>query len=91
MRPPQRTKGRDTVHQDKWRVARQARTLMQAHEALSALRPGEDASPTLWREYYQRSARIYAEIAEVDRGHHHEALYWAGREQHKAQSLSERQ
>jgi hypothetical protein len=45
----------------------------------------------MWREYYQRSERIYAEIAEVDRGDHHEALYWAGREQHKAQTLSERQ
>lgn len=68
-------------------MAHHARTLMQAHEALSTLRPSEDASPGLWLEYHQRSARIYAEVAEVDRGHHHEALYWANREQHKAETL----
>ncbi|SFB29121.1 hypothetical protein SAMN05216266_107291 [Amycolatopsis marina] len=77
-------KGGDTVNQDKWREARQARTLMQAHDALSALRPSEDAAPAVWRDYYLRSARVYAEIAEVDRGHHHEALYWADRERQKA-------
>ncbi|MFZ0877530.1 MAG: AMED_5909 family protein, partial [Pseudonocardiaceae bacterium] len=27
--------------------------------------------------YYQRSAGWYAEVAEIDRGHHHEALYMA--------------
>lgn len=60
-------------------------TLMQAHEALMKLRPSRDASPAVWRAYYQRSAAVYAEIAETDRGHHHEALYWASRERQKAE------
>ncbi|HEU5475821.1 MAG TPA: AMED_5909 family protein [Actinophytocola sp.] len=37
--------------------------------------------------YYQRSAAVYDRIAEVDRGHHHEALYWAGRERRKANAI----
>lgn len=72
------------MSQDGWQRARQARTLMQAHEALSALLPHRDESSTVWRTYYLRSAAVYAEIAEIDRGHHHEALYWADRERRKA-------
>ncbi|WP_307849686.1 AMED_5909 family protein [Qaidamihabitans albus] len=78
------------MNEDRWRLARQARTLMQAHEALTALRPGEADPVAAWREYYQRSSRVYAEIAEIDRGHHHEALYWAGRERRKAEALTQR-
>lgn len=77
----------EAVAQDGWQRAKEARTLMQAHEALSALIPPEDASTTVWRTFYQRSAEVYARIAEIDRGHHHEALYWAGREQRKAETL----
>jgi hypothetical protein len=36
----------------------------------------------------RRSAALYAEIAEIDRGHHHECLYWAEREQEKAKEIS---
>jgi len=64
------------------------RTLMQAHEALVRIRPSRDASLAAWQSYYGRSAALYAEIAETDRGHHHEALYWAAREQEKAQKIS---
>nr|WP_216217610.1 AMED_5909 family protein [Amycolatopsis aidingensis] len=63
---------------------------MQAHETVSALLPSQDASPAAWREFYRRSAAVYTMIAEVDRGHHHEALYWARREQRKAEELSDR-
>jgi hypothetical protein len=55
------------------------RTLMQAHAALVRIRPSQEASLEQWCAYYQRSARLYSEIAEIDRGHHHEALYWAER------------
>jgi hypothetical protein len=35
------------------------------------------------------SARVYAEVAEVDRGHHHEALnYWAVRERQSAEEIA---
>lgn len=75
---------------DRWQQARQARTLMQAHEALTALTPRNGAEAAVWRDYHLRSAAVYAEIADIDRGHHHEALYWAGRERRKAEALTQR-
>jgi hypothetical protein len=63
---------------------RQPRTLREAHEALVRVRPDREAPLEEWKAYYQRSAVLYAEIAEIDRGHHHEALYWAERELAKA-------
>ena|SRR5437660_7103260 len=63
------------------------KTLMQAHELLSRMRPGRAASRETWLRYYRRSAAVYAEVAEIDRGHHHEALYWANRERAKANDL----
>ena len=65
------------------------RTLMQAHMALVRIRPSRDAALEQWRSYYQRSAALYSEIAEVDRGHHHEALYWAERELQKAKEVAD--
>lgn len=62
-------------------------TLMQAHELLSRMRPSSSASADLWLKYYRRSAAVYAEVAEIDRGHHHEAMYWATRERDKANKL----
>jgi hypothetical protein len=63
-------------------------TLMQAHELLSRMRPSSAASSATWLKYYRHSAAVYAEIAEVDRGHHHEALYWANRERAKANAIA---
>ncbi|MCA1696997.1 MAG: hypothetical protein LC749_21015, partial [Actinobacteria bacterium] len=40
-----------------------------------------------WFAYYQRSAALYAEIAEIDRGHHHEALYMAEHERERAKEI----
>jgi hypothetical protein len=64
------------------------RTLMQAHAALVRIQPSRDAPLEQWCAYYQRSARLYSEIAEIDRGHHHEALYWAEREREKARKVA---
>lgn len=66
------------------------RTLMQAHVALVRIRPKSDASPAAWKSYYERSVALYREIAEIDRGHHHEALYWAEREQKSADEIAAR-
>ncbi|MGH4017340.1 MAG: AMED_5909 family protein [Pseudonocardiaceae bacterium] len=66
------------------------RTLIQAHEALVRIRPKGNASLAAWKAYYERSAALYLEIAEIDRGHHHEALYWAQREQEKATEIAAR-
>jgi len=65
------------------------RTLMEAHNALVLIRPGRDALLEAWQAYYHRSAVLYAEIAEIDRGHHHEALYWAERELEKAMLVTD--
>ena len=56
------------------------RTLGEAHEELARIRPSRQASLAEWLAYYQRSAALYAEVAEIDRGHHHEALFMAERE-----------
>jgi hypothetical protein len=57
--------------------AAEPRTLRQAHEELARSRPRLQAPLGEWLGYYQRAAALYAEIAEIDRGHHHEALYMA--------------
>lgn len=66
------------------------RTLMQAHQALVRIRPARQASLSAWQVYYERSAAVYAEVAEIDRGHHHECRYWAERERKKAREIAER-
>ncbi|MGH3943357.1 MAG: AMED_5909 family protein [Pseudonocardiaceae bacterium] len=72
------------------RQSESPRTLMQAHDALVRLRPKGKASLAEWKSYYERSAALYREIAEIDRGHHHEALYWADREQRKVTEITTR-
>jgi hypothetical protein len=64
------------------------RTLTQAHDLLSQERPHPRASAETWLRYYRRSAAVYAEVAEIDRGHHHEALYWANRERAKGEKIA---
>ena len=55
------------------------RTLAEAHELLAGVRPRQKAPLAEWLAYYQRSTAVYAEVAEIDRGHHHEALFMAER------------
>lgn len=66
------------------------RTLAEAGEALWRIRPGEQAPLVEWLAYYQRSAVVYAEIAEIDRSHHHEALYMAGESRKRAEEIEAR-
>lgn len=63
---------------------------MQAHTALVRIRPKENASLEAWKAHYERSVALYREIAEIDRGHHHEALNWAEREQKSADEITAR-
>jgi hypothetical protein len=60
------------------------RTLTDAHNLLARIRPKSTASLEQWLAYYQRTAALYAEI---DRGHHHEALYWAEHERERANEI----
>ncbi|MGH3938450.1 MAG: AMED_5909 family protein [Pseudonocardiaceae bacterium] len=64
------------------------KTLFQAHVALVRIRPTSSEPLTAWKAYYDRSVAFYREIAEIDRGHHHEALYWAEREQKSADEIA---
>jgi hypothetical protein len=63
------------------------RTLVEAHEALARVRPSRQAPLAQWLAYYQRSAALYAEVAEIDRGHHHESLSWADHERDRAKEI----
>ena len=63
------------------------RTLVEAHEALARIRPPRKAPLEQWLSYYQRSAAMYAEIAEIDRDHHHESLYWAEHARNHTQEI----
>lgn len=72
------------------KTAPRPQTLMQAHEALVHARPKWNAPLTAWKAFYDRSVAVYREIAEIDRGHHHEALYWAEREQKSADRIAAR-
>lgn len=65
-----------------------ARTLKEAHEILSQLRPNQEAPLSEWLTFRRTSAALYAEIADIDRFHHHEALYWADREQEVANTIA---
>jgi hypothetical protein len=56
-------------------------TLAEAQHAVASCRPSPTAPLSEWLAYHQRSAAWYAEVAEIDRAHHHEALAMA--EQHR--------
>lgn len=66
--------------------AESIRTLQQAHAYLGPRRPVESAPAVERVAFFRESARIYAAVAETDRFHHHEALYWATREREYAQA-----
>ena len=63
------------------------RTLVEVHEVLARVRPGRQAPLAEWLAYYQRSSALYADIAEIDRGHHHESLYWADHERERVEEI----
>ncbi|WP_211222432.1 AMED_5909 family protein [Actinokineospora enzanensis] len=61
--------------------------LRDVHVALVHVRPHVQASAREWLSFFGRSARAYERIAVQDRGHQHEALYWAAREREKAETV----
>lgn len=65
----------------------QPRTLAEAHEAVARVRPRQKAPLTEWLAFHQHSAAVYAEVAEIDRGHHHEALAIAERERQRVTEI----
>jgi hypothetical protein len=77
----------DEGHRDPATEPDSPRTLADAQHALTRLRPSRQAPLTEWLAYHQRSAALYAEVAEIDRGHHHEALFLAEQERHCANQV----
>ncbi len=63
------------------------RTLAEANEMLASIRPAQQAPLIEWLSYYQRSTALYAEVAEIDRGHHHETLFMAERERQRLKEI----
>ncbi|MFB9904088.1 AMED_5909 family protein [Allokutzneria oryzae] len=63
-----------------------SRTLREAHEYVRRMRPAPEARPAVWHAYHQQTAAVYAQVAEVDTDHHHEALYWVS---HVRQKLAD--
>lgn len=64
------------------------RTLKDAHMVLMRVRPREGEPLDVWLRYHEQSAALYAEIAEIDRFHHHEAMYWVQREKELAKGIA---
>ncbi|WP_245787104.1 AMED_5909 family protein [Amycolatopsis saalfeldensis] len=54
--------------------------LADAHDDAERRRPEQTAMPSKWIAFHRANARMYERVADIDRGHHHEALYWADRE-----------
>jgi hypothetical protein len=63
-------------------------TLEQAHDALREVEPGKGAPVEAWAAYHRHAMSVYAEVSEVDRARHHEALVYAGRARMKAAGLA---
>jgi hypothetical protein len=65
-------------------------TLREAHEVMCRCRPAPDAPLDAWLAYRRRGHALYTEVADADRFHHHEALYWASREGESAAEIEAR-
>lgn len=63
-------------------------TLKDAHAVAAASRPLLGANLSVWLKWHQANARMYREVSDVDRGHHHELRYWVGYEERKAEEVA---
>lgn len=69
-----------------WAQINKVQSLSEAHDLLPRLMP-RDGAPAELRQFHEKSAAVYQRVAEIDRSHHHEALYWADRENRLAREL----
>lgn len=65
-------------------------TLAEAHDVLWHQRPARDADPLVWVDFHRHSADVYAQTADVDIRHRHEAIQCAGMEIRKAREIEHR-
>jgi hypothetical protein len=61
--------------------------LTEAHDVLWRQRSARDADPLVWAEFHRHGATVYAQAAEVDLRHRHQALQCAGLEIRKARDI----
>ncbi|WP_255638365.1 AMED_5909 family protein [Amycolatopsis sp. DSM 110486] len=64
-------------------------TLYGAHQWAQSRYPPPDAPPSTVIAFHQENKRMYERIADMDRGHHHEALYFVGYEQRMVDAARE--
>ncbi|HVK24986.1 MAG TPA: AMED_5909 family protein [Actinokineospora sp.] len=64
-------------------------TLREANELLGREMPGPGAAHSALVTFHRRAARVYQDVALVDRHHYHEAMSWAGIEAQKADEAEE--
>lgn len=64
-------------------------TLREAYDVLWHQNPDRTASPDEWLEFHRYCARVYTEVADIDRRHHHEALACVRMERHAAEQIAE--
>lgn len=63
------------------------RTLAEAHHMVAHTRPPQQAPLLAWLAYHQRATTLYAEVAEIDRGHHREALFMTEQERQRVKEI----
>jgi hypothetical protein len=66
------------------------RTLVEAHHAVAGCQPPQNAPLEEWLAFHQRAAAWYAKVAEIDQGHHPEALYMAEHQRAVAEGIKAR-
>ena len=64
-------------------------TLGQAHSDVSRRRPPAESTLVVQRKFHQDNKRLYESVADIDRGHHHEILYWVQYERNQIETLTE--
>jgi hypothetical protein len=74
---------RPTKKADETEVA----TLAQAHAEATRTRPAPGSPLVMWREFHRRNIERYREVSDLDRFHHHEALYWVSYEERRHEDV----
>jgi len=64
-------------------------TLGQAHSDVLRRRPPPESTFVVQRKFHQDNKRLYESLADIDRAHHHEILYWVEYERRKVETLTE--
>ena len=62
--------------------------MQEAHDDSYARMPGQDAPVSAWVAFRTANARMYRAVADLDRGHHYEALYWCEHERREVEKLT---